>query len=624
MYDIIVIGGGHAGIEAGLVSARLNHKTLLIAGNLNKIGNMPCNPSIGGPAKGVIVREIDALGGEMGKAADRTYLQMKMLNSSKGPAVQALRVQSDKVDYPHYMQELLKGQANLDLKESFVDELLVKDNEVVGIILEDGTAYSCKKVIIATGTFLSSRVLVGQEITECGPDKQRTNYGLSKSLLTIGFKLLRLKTGTPPRVYTDSIDFNKTSIEVGTEGLLRFSDETPDEVLLPYSEQTPCYLTYTTKETRRIIMENVHLSSMYSGVIKGVGPRYCPSIEDKMVRFADKEHHQIFLEPESKHLGETYIQGLSTSMPYHVQEQIVHSIPGLEKARIARYAYAIEYDAIDPLELKPSLESKHVKGLFFAGQVNGTSGYEEAACQGLMAGINAHLSLMEKDPLILRRDEAYIGVLIDDLVTKGVTDPYRMLTSRAEYRLLLRHDNADTRLMKYGFEVGLISEARYNRFLNKRKLIDEEKDRLRKIKITPKQDVNNYLKSINSNSLVESVSAYNLIKRPEITYQNIIPLINAPHQLSDEICNLITIETKYQGYIEKTYKEARKRLQLEDKKIPLNLNYDDIVNLASEAREKLKKVRPLTIAQANRISGVNPSDIAVLLVYLESRKKDEF
>jgi tRNA uridine 5-carboxymethylaminomethyl modification enzyme len=434
---------------------------------------------------------------------------------------------------------------------------------------------------------------------------------------------LRLKTGTPPRVYTDSIDFGKTELELGTEGKLKFSDETPDEELVPFEKQVPCYLSYTTEETHRLIRENLGLSSMYSGVIEGIGPRYCPSIETKIVRFADKEHHQIFLEPESMHIPETYIQGFSTSMPREIQERMIKSLPGLEHARIARYAYAIEYDAVDPLELNPSLETKKVKGLYFAGQVNGTSGYEEAACQGLMAGINASLALAGRPPLILRRDEAYIGVLIDDLVTKGITDPYRMLTSRAEYRLLLRHDNADVRLMKKGHEVGLISDERYERFTKKRDAIETEKEHLTKVRISPKEEVNRYLDSINSPRLLDSVTAYDLMKRPEIRYQDVVRMMGEEPKFNEDVSNQITIETKYQGYISKAYKEAGRMLKFEDWKIPESINYHDIVNLASEAREKLDKVRPLTISQASRISGVNPSDIAILLVYLESRKSHE-
>ena len=621
-YDVIVVGGGHAGIEASLAPARIGFKTLMLCGNFKRIGNMPCNPSIGGPAKGILVREIDALGGQMAKSADKTALQIKMLNMSKGPAVWAMRVQSDKLEYAAYMQEVCKNQENLDIYIGLVDKLVTTDHIIKGVILENGYQINGKRVIITTGTYLSSCVLWGNESHPAGPDGENTNYGLSDSLRNEGFKLIRLKTGTPPRVYTDTIDFSKGQIEEGTTKPLTFSYETDPKDMIPVNEQWPCYLIWTQPETHKIIWDHMKESSMYSGLITGVGPRYCPSIETKLVRFQDKERHQIFLEPESRLINETYIQGFSTSMPHDIQEKMVKSLPGFENAVIARYSYAIEYDAIDPLQLYPTLESKIVKNLYFAGQVNGTSGYEEAAAQGIMAGINASLSLQGKEPVVLKRDEAYIGVLIDDLVTKGVIDPYRMLTSRAEYRLLLRHDNADQRCIKYGYYAGLVKEERYKKYLDKMSRLENEKVRLSETRITAKESINSYLESINSTILHEGISAIELMRRPEVHYDDIIKMTNLDNPLPYPDNEQIDIEIKYQGYIDKAYKEAKRVLKLETIQIPKDLDYDKVANLASEAREKLKEIKPLTIAQANRISGVNPADISILLIYIESMRKN--
>lgn len=622
-YDVIVVGGGHAGIEAALAPARIGLKTLMICGAYKRIGNMPCNPSVGGPAKGILVREIDALGGQMAKSADATALQIKMLNSSKGPAVWAMRVQSDKLAYAAYMQDVCSHQENLDIYISLVDELIVKDKVVLGVKLENGLEIYGKRVILTTGTYLSSCVLRGSESIKSGPDGEDTNYGLSKSLKENGFKLIRLKTGTPPRVYTDTIDFSKGELELGTNAPLTFSYDTDPATMRPFDKQVPCYLIYTTPKTHEIIWAHMNESSMYSGLITGVGPRYCPSIETKLDRFRDKERHQIFLEPESLQINETYIQGFSTSMPREVQEEMVKSLPGFENAVIAKYAYAIEYDAIDPLQLYPTLESKIIKGLYFAGQVNGTSGYEEAAAQGIMAGLNASLSIRNMKEIVLKRDEAYIGVLIDDLVTKGVIDPYRMLTSRAEYRLLLRHDNADQRVIEYGHYAGLVSEERYQKYLDKMTAINNEKERLNTVRITPKPEINEYLESINSPILHEGVSCTDLMKRPEVHYEDVVKMAKLDNPLVYPDSQQIDIEIKYQGYIDKAYREAKRVLKLESIPIPKDIDYDDIHNLASEAREKLKQVRPLTIAQANRISGVNPADISILLVYIESKRKHD-
>ncbi len=616
MYDIIVVGGGHAGIEASLAPARMGKKTLLLTGNIDYIGAMPCNTSIGGPAKGIIVREIDALGGQMGLTADATYLQMKMLNTAKGPGVQSLRAQADKKAYPRYMQEVVKNQVNLDVMEGMVEDLIVEDNSVQGVILEDGTRIESRIVILTTGTFLKSQILVGDQKRDSGPDDERESRFLSDRLSELGFEIQRLKTGTPQRVLIDSIDFSKTEIQPGTDAKLSFSYQTKEFV--PIEKQTPCYLTYTNEKTHEIIRENLHKSSMYSGIVKGIGPRYCPSIEDKVVKFSDKPKHQIFLEPESLEMDTIYVQGFSTSLPHEIQEKMIRTLPGLEDCKILKYAYAIEYDAINPLQLWPSLETKVVNNLFTAGQINGTSGYEEAAGQGLIAGINAALKISGKDPLILKRDEAYIGVLIDDLVTKGTNEPYRMLTSRAEYRLLLRHDNADERLLSYGYQAGLVKESVYQEYLERIKGIYDEIERLEQIRFTPKSKVNEMLEKINSSPLREGISARNLIQRPEVNYDLLIPYIDGP-DLTEQQRNRITILIKYDGYIEKARKQAEKQMKNEAKRIPDDIDYDAVKNLRIEARQKLMKVRPLTVGQASRISGINPADIAVLLINLKQQ-----
>lgn len=597
-YDVIVIGAGHAGCEAALACARMKKNTLLITINIDNIADMPCNPSIGGSAKGIVVREIDALGGEMGRNADKTLLQIKMLNRSKGPAVRSLRSQADKVTYKKEMLKTLNNTNNLTIKEAIVSDLLVENNKIVGITTEEGETIYCKACILTTGTYLKADILVGDRRTPEGPHGEKRANFLSDNLEKLGFKLLRLKTGTPPRIERSSIDFSVLKREDGDDSKLTFSFD--DIAYYDYKNQVPCYLTYTNLKTHKIIMDNLNKSAMYGGFYEklGTGPRYCPSIEDKVVRFKDKERHQLFLEPESMYYDDIYLQGFSTSMPHDVQEDMVHSLKGLEHAKILRYAYAIEYDAIDPLQLKPSLETKVVENLFTAGQINGTSGYEEAAGQGIVAGINASLKLDNKEPLILSRSDAYIGVLIDDLVTKGTIEPYRLLTSRAEFRLLLRSDNADLRLSEKAYKIGLLSEERHNKLLNKIEEIKEIEEDIKNITF-PKEKCN--------------LSEY--LKRPEVKIIDYVDKLNKKY--SKEALEQVEINHKYEGYIIKAKKEAEKMIKLGKKQIPEDIDYEKVDNLATEARQKLEKIRPRTIDQATRISGVNPSDISILMVYLK-------
>ena len=615
MYEIIVVGGGHAGCEAANAAATKGHKTLLITSNIKNIADMPCNPHIGGSAKGIVVREIDALGGVMGKVADKTHLQIKMLNSAKGPAVQSLRAQGDKVTYPQEMLKTLNSLENLEIREGMVEDLIVEDNVVKGIILEDGERITSDIVILTTGTYLKADILVGSTRTRQGPHGEKPSNHLSDKLKEYGFKIIRLKTGTPQRIDKKSIDFSKLKLEPGDDKYLTFSYDL--EPCYKIEEQEPCYLTYTTQETHQIIRDNLNKSSMYGGLddIEGIGPRYCPSIEDKVVRFSEKERHQLFVEPESRYYDDIYLQGFSTSMPPEVQEKMVHSLPGFVNAKILKYGYAIEYDAIYPTQLNVSLETKILKNLYTAGQINGTSGYEEAACQGLMAGINASLKLENKEPLILKRNEAYIGVLIDDLITKGIRDPYRLLTSRAEFRLLLRSDNADLRLRDYGYKVGMISEEQINRLNTKKQKIEELFEFLRENKLKITNEIKEELENINIPVPSMTMTLEQLLKRPEFTMEIIEKFIKIDYP--EDIKEQVSINLKYEGYIAKAYKEAEKMIKLEKKQIPEDIDYDNVKNIASEARQKLKEVRPKTIAQAIRISGVNPSDISILSVYLK-------
>ncbi len=623
MYEIIVVGGGHAGCEAAYASAKKHHKTLLITSNLKNIADMPCNPHIGGSAKGIVVREIDALGGIMGKIADKTHLQIKMLNSAKGPAVQSLRAQGDKVTYPKEMLKTLNEQEFLTIQEGMVEDLVIENNEVKGIVLDNGEKILSKIVILTTGTYLKADILVGDTRTRQGPHGEKPSNYLSDKLKEYGFKIIRLKTGTPQRLDKKTIDFSKTKKEPGDEErYLTFSFDLEPSYKL--DEQEPCYLTYTTEETHKIIRDNLNKSSMYGALddIEGIGPRYCPSIEDKVVRFSSKERHQLFIEPESRYYDDIYLQGFSTSMPKEVQEKMVHSLPGLEHAKILKYGYAIEYDAIYPTQLTASLETKIIKNLYTAGQINGTSGYEEAACQGLIAGINASLKIEEKDPLILKRNEAYIGVLIDDLITKGIRDPYRLLTSRAEFRLLLRSDNADLRLREYGYQVGLIDDEKLNKLNTKKQKINDLLVFMQENKLKITKEVEEVFKKENIEVPTTTLSLEQLLKRPEIKISFLEKFIEIPFK--EEIKEQVSINLKYEGYIKKSFKEAEKMLKLEKKQIPENIDYDKIKNIASEARQKLKEVRPKTIAQAIRISGVNPSDISILSVYLKKEYgKDE-
>lgn len=612
-YDCIVVGGGHAGCEAAHMTAFMGKKTLLITMNINNIADMPCNPSIGGTAKGVIVRDIDALGGLMGRIADRSHFQMKMLNSKKGPAVRCLRCQADKITYPKNMLHALKSTPNLEIKEGMVEDLLTEKNKIKGVILSDQEKIEGKTLILTTGTYLKSNILRGDINIEGGPHGEARSNFLSDNLKRLGFTIQRLKTGTPPRIKASSIDFSKMQEEHGDERPYSFSHDI-DPIYNP-NEQQKCYLLYTNETTHKLILDNLDKSSMYGGYVTGIGPRYCPSIEDKIVRFNDKERHQLFLEPESLSYDEWYLQGFSTSMPEEIQEKMVHSLSGLENAKITKYAYAIEYDAIDPLELKPSLETKIIENLFTAGQINGTSGYEEAAGQGLIAGINAVQKLREQEPLILKRNESYLGVLIDDLVTKGTKEPYRMLTSRAEYRLVLRHDNALLRLRKYGYNLGTITEEMWTTYQKVEKEIKAFNVYLKETKLEINEDVKKEFEAHHFSIPLNKTTLFDLLKRPEITLDFLSRFLSFP--FSNDIKEMVSIEIKYEGYIKKTEKEIEKMLKLEEKQIPKDIDYQNVKNLASEARQKLEIVRPITLAQASRISGVNPSDLSILAIYLK-------
>jgi len=613
-YEVIVVGGGHAGLEAAFAAAHMGHKTLLVSINIKKMGNMPCNPSIGGSAKGIVVREIDALGGMMGKVADHHYLQMKMLNTGKGPGVQCLRAQQDKLEYPEYFQSLVLSCPNMTVKEGIVNSLLHDDEKVFGVHLETGEEYTADAVILTTGTYMESKIFRGREVKEEGPDGEKPSKGLSPYLRSMGIDTFRLKTGTPPRIKKDSIDFSKGSVQPGTKGNLAFSYETKE--FIPLEEQELCYLIYTTPKTHQIIRDHLDEAAINSGLITGVGPRYCPSIEAKIVTFADKERHQLFLEPESRYTDSIYVQGFSTSMPVEVQEEMVRSLPGFENAVFLKYAYAIEYDAIRTYEYGPTLEIKKWPGLYIGGQICGTSGYEEAAGLGLMAGINACLKIEGKEPLILRRDQSYIGVMIDDLVTKGTEEPYRLMSSRAEFRLLMRHDNADFRLTEVGHNVGLISEERYQKFIEKKANVNKAIEILNSTYLGKKKAVTDYLNSLGFNELKGGVKAIDLLKRIGVKYTEIREFIPELQEISLDESGIDEIEiiSKYEGYIEKQIHEAENMKKIEEMKIPDGFDFLHMDGLALEARQKLDKVRPLTIGQASRVSGVNPADVSILIL----------
>ena len=617
-YDVIIIGAGHAGVEAALASARMGCNTLLTTLNMDNIAMMPCNPSVGGPAKGHLVREIDALGGEMGVNADKTCIQYRMLNTGKGPAVQALRAQADKKLYQNTMKHTCELQENLDVKQLLIDEILFEDNKVTGVVVETGEVYTCKAVVLASGTYLKGRIIIGENTYDGGPNGQRAAIKLSSCLLKAGVELMRFKTGTPARVDRRSLDFSKMIIQPGDDEVHNFSFMSDVKT----REQVPCWLTYTNEQTHKIIRDNIERAPMANGIITGVGPRYCPSIETKIVRFPDKERHQLFIEPEGLDTEEMYVQGMSTSMPIDVQMEFLRTIPGLENVRIMRPGYAIEYDCINPLQLKPSLEFKKISGFFSAGQTNGTSGYEEAASQGLIAGIDAALKIQGKEPLILKRSDGYIGVLIDDLVTKGTNEPYRVMTSRAEYRLLLRQDNADLRLTEKGRQVGLVSDERYARFVKRRDSIKNTIELLSEIRIHPNKETLAKMQEFELGSIHNTVTAADLLKRKEISYDDLKHIVELP-EISEDVKKQVEITLVYEGYIKKQLEQVERMEKLEEKLLPEDINYDEVSSLRDEAREKLNAIRPISIGQASRISGVSPADISVLLVYLEQYRRQE-